>query len=598
MRTVAFLWVIVVPALILLPVPAMAQGCGIGVAATPPVVNYPGGSLPPAGGVTFAETFDVNYSTALANSTILLEYSTPSGWRTLQNFTGNKVGFTELGHGLDSGWAGVGTNTVRAVSGPCVSEVASFDIKRDAGAWTVDAGAYLAMAAFVALFFLAGRRLGWKKFVLLGAAAYLAVSPFTGQRYDVYFLVSSGVRILQHVNPFDPGSPPIYPTPLKWAYPPLYALYSALSFAVYQLVTGSPLPSVASLTWPGWLTSTYNVFEAFVPANLPVLAFLLKLPMVAAALVTGELLRRITGKDSLAVWWVASPLVILVAAAWGQIDPIATALAVASVYAFRRGKTYHAYLLASFGAAVKVWPALLIPLFLVSSLQRDGRRALKPLVAVVPAVAVTVGVYAFYGNPVQSLFVLAYARGIPTFAGAFSVNGLTWQELLFVMKAPPVPLFLFIGIPAYIAILVWMYRKREGDVVKWLVVSLIVFYLTYNYVNPQYFYWIVPFLLIRGKKGAALVFTALPLVYMAFSYNIFYFVSPALLPDLFSSGASILEQLKVNVFYQVPPLFLAVAGGVPTAAYLYILYREVRPRGPESAPSMVHPDAGEIRRTS
>ena len=512
----------------------------------------------------------------MVNQTITIQYWNGSSWSYLASFNGNFAQFTEVSFGLNSAWARFGTNSVRAVTGTCASGAATFSVVQDSNATLVDVGTYALLVSFVFLFFLTGKWLGWARFVFVAGAVYLAISPFTGQRYDVYFLLSSGIRLLQHVNPFDPGNPPIYPSPLKWAYPPAYAVYSAFSFLVYQILTGASLPSVSALTWPGWLTSTYNVFLAFVPQTLPVLVFILKLPMVASALLTGWLLRRMTGKDLVGIAWLANPLVILVAAAWGQLDPIATLFAVGAIYYFQRGKEYHAYLLSSVGAAVKIWPVLLIPIMLTISLRKNGARAVKPLVAILPALLVTVALYAAFANPLQSLFVLIYARGIPTFAGAFSVNGLTWQQILFAMNSPPIPLFLYLGIPLYALMMCWVYWKRDDDLVKWAVVSILIFFLTYNYVNPQYFYWILPLLLLQRKRLQYALFTALPLLVLAPTYNIFYFVSPSILPNEFAFGASIVEQLKLNMVYQTTWLFVLLLGIIPTICYLGLLFSEIR----------------------
>jgi len=540
-------------------------------------INYPSGALPPPGSTSFGQVFDVNYTISFSNSLMILQYLNGTTWEGVGHFTGNGIGFTEISAGLDNSWVHFGTNSVRILADGCASDVSSFDVIHDSSAYGVDASVYLALAILVLAFLFAGKRLGWKRFLILAVPAYVVLSPLTGQRYDVYFLLSSGIRLLQHVNPFDPGSPPAYPGPLKWAYPPLYPLYSALSYLAYQALTGAALPSVSALTWPGWLTSTYNIYLAFVPSSLPVLVFLLKLPMVASAFLTGVLLKRMTGKGSSAVWWVANPLVILVAGVWGQLDPIATLLAVGALYYYRQGKEPHAYLLASFGAAVKVWPALMIPIMLVVSIRKRGRVALRPLVAVLPALLVTILLYASYGNLLNSLFVFVYARGVPTFAGAFSVNGLTWQEILLALNSPPIPLFLVAGIPAYAIMLLWIYHRGDADVPKWTVISVLIFFLTYNYVNPQYFYWIIPFLMLQDRKKASIIFTVLPLAYVALSYNVFYFVSPSLLPNYFSLGASIVEQLKVGYFYQTQWLFVLVSGIVPTAAYVLTSIAELRP---------------------
>jgi hypothetical protein len=542
-------------------------------------VNFPSATLPSPGALTFAETFDVNYTSSLVNESISIQRWDGAAWQDLESFVGNSAQFTEAYYGVNTAWANFGTNTVRAASGACASSPSTIDVVADQNAPLLDFGVYTVIALVILLLYLAGRRLGWVRFAVVAGAVYLALSPFTGQRYDVFFLLSSGIRVLQHVNPFSQGSPPLYPGALKWADPPLYAFYSAFSFNVFQLLTGAPLPSVAALTWPGWMTAIYNSFEAYVPGNLPALVFLLKLPMVAAAVVTGFLLKKMAGREALAVAWLANPLVILVAAIWGTIDPIATLLALGSVYAFQKGKEYHAYLLASFGAAVKFWPALLIPLMLVVSLRKQGRSAAKPLVAVLPAVGVTLALYGISGGLVENLSVLLYARGIPTFGGIFSVNGLTWQHILVAVNAPPIPFFLYVGVPAYAVILGWVYWKREGDIVKWTTISILVFFLTYNYVNPQYFYWILPFLMLKERRLATGVFTALPLIAMFFTYNIFYFVSPALLPELFSLGASVLDQMKVGFSNQTTALSLLVSAVIPTVAYVALLFRELVMRG-------------------
>ncbi|MDG6899053.1 MAG: hypothetical protein JRM94_03085 [Nitrososphaerota archaeon] len=573
------LTLLLVPALTLPASPtASAQSCGIGLTATPSQVSFPFGTVPPPDKVTFSETFNVTYPSSMANETLTLEYFNGTRWRDLQNFVGNPLGFTETSYGLDSGWVRFGTTSVRVANGTCLSDTAVFSVKFDAHATVLDAAAYAGVAGAILAFLFLGRKLGWKRFLILAVPVYLALSPWTGQRYDVYFLISAGIRVLQHVNPFNPGNPPAYPGPLKWVYPPAYAFYSAFSYLVYRALTGAPLPSTSSLTWPGWLTSTYNVYEAFVPRSLPLLVALLKLPMVASAFLTGWLLTKMTGRGSTAILWIANPLVILVAAVWGQLDPIATLMAVAAVYYFQRGREYHAYLFASIGAAVKVWPALMIPIMLAISLRRGGPKAARPVVAVLPATLLTIGLYGVYGNVLDSLFVFVYARGVPTFAGAFSVNGLTWQEVLFVLKSPPVPLFLYVGIPTYAALLVWIYWKGDTDIVKWTLVSVLMLFLTYNYVNPQYFYWVLPLLLLQGRRVSYVVYTALPLAFMALAYDLFYFVSPAILLNEYAIGASIADQIKTNYFYQTEWLFILVAAAVPTMVYALSLFVQLRPR--------------------
>ncbi len=223
--------------MLFLPQASSAQGCGISVSPQTPVVNLPGSSLPTNGALTFYEALSVNYSSAFTNQTITVQYFNGTGWRDLQSFRGNAIGFTEADVGIDSSWARFGQNSVRAVSGTCTSAEVSLVVGSDANAIPEAVAAYGVAGVALGLFYVFGRRLGKMRLVLAAAAVYLAIAPFTGQRYDVYFLLSSGIRILQHVNPFNPGNPALYPGALKWAYPPFYAVYSAFSFAVFQLFT-------------------------------------------------------------------------------------------------------------------------------------------------------------------------------------------------------------------------------------------------------------------------------------------------------------------------------------------------------------------------
>lgn len=556
---------------------ANAQGCEITVTAQPTVVNYPSNTLPSGNQTSFGETIDLNYSATLTNSTITIEYYDRGVWEPYGIVTGNGVGYTRTFLPLEAPIVAFGNDSVRASGTGCTSNIATYTVVPDPSAdlWAV--AAYAGMAAAAGLFLFAGLRLSKRWLLVAATAVYLALSPFTGQRYDVYFLITSGVRLLQHVNPFDPGVPPVYPGAYKWAFPPLYVPYGSLSFLLYQAITHAPLPSVSSLTPPSWYTSMFDAWEGFVATSMPVLVALLKLPIVASALAAGWLLSKMTNSASALAFWLANPLVILVGAVWGALDPIATVLALAAVYMFQRERVYPAYLLASMGAAVKIWPALLIPLFLAMAVRKEGGRALKPLSAVLPAVLLSLIIYAASGNVGSSLYTLIYARSIPTFGSAFTVNGLTWQQFLSFWNAPPIPVFLAVGVPAYLLVVAWVYYKRELDVVKWTVVSLMIVFLTYNYVNPQYFVWVLPFLILQGRRAASAVFTVIPLASVVLSYNIFYFVSPAILPNYYTLGASIADQLKVLAFNQTSWLFLLLLGAIPTASYLLVLLAELTP---------------------
>ncbi|MEM0320969.1 MAG: hypothetical protein QW613_01050, partial [Thermoprotei archaeon] len=248
-----------------------------------------------------------------------------------------------------------------------------------------------------------------------------------------------------------------------------------------------------------------------------------------------------------------------------------------SLDSYSRGRMTQAYLWAALGGAIKLWPAVVIPIYLAQGVRLQRARLFRPVVlGVLPVAAASVGVYAYFGHPLQTLDILVYARSVPTYAGEFSVNGLTWQWILYFLDSPPIPLFLIVGPIVYAAILVYAYKKPEADPITLLIIVVLTLFLTYNYVNPQYFLWIVPLLILQKRTNSVWIFTALPLIFVGLSYNVFYFLSPALLYDTYAPAASIAEELKLAFFYNNRPLFIAVASILPLLAYICELTSQVK----------------------
>jgi len=545
--------------------------CSITISLQPPTLDYP--SLP-SSGTGFAEVVGVSYSPDLVNSSFQLQYFNGQEWSVLSTFSGNSVQYNFVYVGVYSDWAHYGSNTLRveAIFKGCNSNSATLTIVKTGDEGVLeDASIWIIIAVASALIILLSRILPTKLFLVIAGATYLGLAPFTGQRYDVYFLYSSGIRLLDRVSPFFPGNPPLYPFPLKWAYPPLYVPYSSLSYIIYQAITGAPVPSNAALVYPGFYTSIYEVWEAFVPQTLPVLVFLLKVPMIASTFVIFGILSNSIGRKTALTFWLANPFVIFITSMWGQIDPIATAFAVGSIYLAKKEKFGPAYLLAGLGAATKVWPAALIPIIFVLRIKKVGfMTSIRELSWLVPPIAITLLLYGASGNLLQSIFVFAYARGVPTYAGEFIVNGLTWQQVLVGLHFPPFPLLLFIGLPALIIVIILAY-KQKGSIASYLLIMLLVVFLSYNYVNPQYFFWLVPLFLMLEKKFQGALYSALPMMYIALSYNILYFISPVLVYDVYAGPAAIIEQLKVDAFYNSPLLIVGLFGLAASAIYLISL---------------------------
>ena len=98
----------------------------------------------------------------------------------------------------------------------------------------------LISGVFIVVFSISMIRTEYKNYLFL-VPAYFAVSVLFGQRYDVFFMITSGMDLLEHINPYiiskslAPG--------LQWEYPPLYVFYSALTAVFYRYILGMPLIS-------------------------------------------------------------------------------------------------------------------------------------------------------------------------------------------------------------------------------------------------------------------------------------------------------------------------------------------------------------------
>ncbi len=293
--------------------------CSISISLQPPTLDYP--SLPSSGTV-FAEV--VSVSVLPEYRELLLPVAVPTTDRagpSLLPFRETASSHNFVYAGVYSPWAHYGSNLLRVEAVPqgCDSNSATLTVVRSGNEGVLqDASIWIIIAVASALLILLSRVLPTKFFLVIAGATYMGLAPFTGQRYDVYFLYSSGIRLLDRVSPFFPGNPPLYPFPLKWAYPPLYVLYSSLSFLIYHATSGVAVPSNVALVFPGFYSSIYEVWEAFVPPSLPLLVLLLKLPMVASTFVIFDILSKSIGRKIALTFWLANPFVIFISSVWGQ----------------------------------------------------------------------------------------------------------------------------------------------------------------------------------------------------------------------------------------------------------------------------------------
>lgn len=396
---------------------------------------------------------------------------------------------------------------------------------------------------------------------------YLFLSVFYGQRYDMYFLLSSGFRVIFGTSPYIPSAN-LLPG-LQWTYPPGYIPWSYLVDKLYLLFHGFPGVSNTTLNFIGTeYGQPYGAWRSLAGFNLIVLYFLLKIPMVAAFFWTHHVLKKLSGSYNQKLWLI-NPLVVIVAVLWGQLDILAVAFMLQALLSYRSGYSGRAVLFASIGAAFKIFPALLIPFFVLTS-----KNKVRTSAGVLPVLFLVIAIYEFTGGITSSVYGLLFARSIPTFAGIFVSNGLTWQVMLPYLGIKSFPsLFLYFFVPAYLVLTVVSVMKKVR-IEDYAILMFMLFFLSYNFVNPQYLIWVIPLMVITSREKWARNLSLLGLVFMILTYSYTYFMNPQISWHYSGSMVGQLEALKV--YFLGSGATRAVIGLCSTILFAYMAFKLVR----------------------
>jgi hypothetical protein len=184
--------------------------------------------------------------------------------------------------------------------------------------------------------------------LLLGLLIRESLSFWTGHPYDFEIWIRTGYVVSHGTDPYSAFWPPV----------------PGLSIAYFHrnLTAAAYLPF-----WSLYTAASYQGYLAFGGGNRFVYYFLLKQAPIAADVLTAYLLYRIveraTGNRtralSAAAFWSFFPYAILIAAVWGQFDPIAVAIILASVLTVDAPRKN---LLYGLGILVKWVTAMFLPL--------------------------------------------------------------------------------------------------------------------------------------------------------------------------------------------------------------------------------------------
>ncbi len=368
---------------------------------------------------------------------------------------------------------------------------------------------------------------------------FVALSALYGQRYDTFFMISLGMRIYDGVNPYF-GSTLVAPG-LTWEYPPGFMPWSYVSALAYHYFFGYQIPNAGSLNYISTIylegTSAWRALEG---SNLFLLYGMIKLPFVFSFLWIASILEKIKGKIPWRLW-LLNPFAILVCVIWGQLDVLALAFMLQSILYFREEKSFMAALFAGFGTLIKLFPVFIIPYIIFRTKNKT-----HAIVGVVLVSLLGIAMYSASGSITQDLQTIVFGRASATYLGVFNSNGLSWQILIQGFGVSHFPsLFEYVFIPAYLILTYFAIRGRI-PVSSYFIMTMLLFFLTYNFVNPQYLLWLIPMYIISERKMEVVVFSLLASVYVALDYSYSYFMNPMLSWNYFASALGQVEHLRTN----------------------------------------------------
>ena len=265
-------------------------------------------------------------------------------------------------------------------------------------------------------------------------------------------------------------------------YPPL----TYLTLAVWQVIIK---PFVAA-DFTRWLNDP--IMLEFYNEHVHRYFFLLKLMFIPFELGTAYLLSKFyveeKTKKIITAVWLFNPVVLYVVYLWGTIDIIPTFFTVLGMYLLLVKRNKIGFVMFGIGSLYKIWPLLLLPFAAVLYSTRTNEKVKNCLWGILPFFLI---IAPYLRIPNFRSFVLASDRISLIGNAGLYIGFLQW---------------LLIYLLLYIFYFLWVNKYRSGkfaEIFDHGFLVLIFFYITSAF-TPQWFIWLLPFLLYQLIKYRSL----------------------------------------------------------------------------------------------
>ena len=368
---------------------------------------------------------------------------------------------------------------------------------------------------------------------IFGLVLHLSLSPFSAHLYDMQVWYETGDFIVNGAylgtdnatyniytfaqREFDAGN---YPEG-AYIYTPFWAYICAFSYLVTQF-----------LSQLGFTIGGQSYFLQL---------FIFKIPIIISNMLIAIVLLKIARLHNLSngrtyfllIGYLFNPYVLGVTSIWGNFHNIAVLFTLLSYYFFQQEKIDLSFFCLGIGIAVKLYPVLIVPIYLLK-LKWEGIRALiKKLVIIFSPTFIIC--FPFIIWDFNSFFNVMVLTG-----GSTSFNNFSWWSglmrlLNLYVSTPTNPLdygnlllatiVIINNIVAYGSLFFSFYlvRKKKLSLLTGTVLTFMVIYVTHRYVQETAILWIMPFvfldIVINGEKIGT--WWLLPLLILGGSHSLF-----------------------------------------------------------------------------
>jgi len=310
--------------------------------------------------------------------------------------------------------------------------------------------------------------------LVLGILIRIALSPFFRHPYDVTVWKFLGMITYDlRINPF----------PYTSFYGPCWLFTLLGSYPMYLLVS---------------LVRQSDLF----------LNLIIKLPIIFGDVLVTVLLFKLTKSRLVTALWFLNPYVIFISAVHGQFDVLPTLFVLLSMFFLLKKQNLASAVSLAVGIGYKIFPVFLLPLFLVFSARSFGKKITMKYILVLLAISFLV--FAIFFLPQNFKYLYEGVTDLPQRSISYVGSSVSYIEFLtlhlhFLNNYN----FLYVFIPLYIVLFLFSVKfVRDFDTFnEAIIMTLLLLFVTYNTMHPQFLVWVIPFLLLEYERKRRISFS-------------------------------------------------------------------------------------------